>query len=100
MTAQQVKETLSANRQIVIDFFNDKVKEDRFYTLKWFMERVLAYAEISWKRRVNIGEKELFRVLNEIMKDYPMIAKGYKSNFQKAVEYFGYNKAVQIANAR
>lgn len=100
MTAQQVKETLSANRQIVIDFFIANVKEDRFYTLKWFMERVLVNAEASWKRRVNVGEKEVKSVLNNIMKNYPVIAKGYKSNFQKAAEYFGYNKAKQIANAK
>lgn len=100
MTSQQVKETLSANRQIVIDFFNENAKEDRFYTLKWFMERVLVNAEISWKRRVNIGEKEVMSVINNVVKCHPQMLKGYKSNFQKAVEYFGYNKAYQILNAR
>ena len=101
MTAQQVKETLTANREMVISFFNENVKEnDRFYTLKWFMNRVLVNAEISWKRRVNIGEKEVKSILNSVMRENPQIAKGYKSNFEKAAAYFGYNKAVQIANAR
>ena len=101
MTAQQVKETLTANREMVINFFNENVKQnDSFFTLKWFMNRVLANAEISWKRRVNIGEKEVKSILNSIMKNYPMIAKDYRSNFEKAAVYFGYNKTVQIANAQ
>ena len=34
------------------------------------------------------------------MNNYPQIAKGYVSNYQKAVNYFGEEKAKQILNAK
>ncbi|MCF0256694.1 MAG: hypothetical protein HUK10_10475 [Bacteroides heparinolyticus] len=100
MTAEQVKEILRSNREMVIEFFNANVKKDNFYTLSWFMTRVLENATLSWARRVNVGEKEVNSILNAIMKTYPQIANGYISNYQKAVNYFGKEKANQILNAR
>lgn len=100
MTAEEVKNVLSANREEVIRFFNENVKEDRFYNLKWFMTRVLNYATISWARRKNITEKDVEKVLKGVMKENPQIAKGYVSNYQKAVRYYGEKLAYQILNAR
>lgn len=68
MTTTEVKSVLGENREMVIDFFNENVKEDNFYNLKWFMTRVLNNAEISWNRRKNIGKKEITSVLNSIIK--------------------------------
>lgn len=85
---------------MVINFFNENVKEDNFYTLGWFMTRVLNEATPSWMRRKNIGEKEILSVLNKIIKNNPQIAKGYVSNYQKAVNYFGEEKAYQILSAK
>ena len=92
MTTLEVKQVLSNNREIVINFFNENVKEDKFYTLAWFMTRVLKNAEISWARRKNIGEKEINSILNSLVKQFPQIKKGYVSNYQKAVNYFGEEK--------
>lgn len=100
MTATEVTAVLKDNRNLVINFFNENVKEDKFYTLGWFMSRVLAEANASWARRKNIGEKEIISVLNKIIKIYPQIAKGYVSNYQKAVNYFGKDKADQILNSK
>ncbi|WP_373720157.1 hypothetical protein [Bacteroides heparinolyticus] len=100
MTAEQVKETLSSNREMVIEFFNANVKKDNFYTLKWFMSRVLQYATLAWARRVNVGEKEINSILKTIMKDYPQIANGYVSNYQKAVNYFGEEKVRMMLNGK
>lgn len=83
MTTTEVKSVLGENREMIINFFNENVKEDNFYNLKWFMTRVLNNAEISWKRRKSIGEKEITSVLNSIIKQYSNIKKGYISNFQK-----------------
>ena len=57
MTTTEVKSVLGENREMIINFFNENVKEDNFYNLKWFMTRVLNNAEISWMRRKSIGEK-------------------------------------------
>lgn len=100
MTTQQVTEVLKNNREQVINFFNANVKEDNFYNLKWFMTRVLNYAELSWKRRVNVGEKEIASILNSIVKDYPQIKKGYMSNYQKAVNYFGEEKVKMMLHCK
>lgn len=100
MTASEVKSVLSANREVVINYFNDNVKVDSFYTLGWFMTRVLNEATASWSRRKNIGEKEIMSVIKSVMKCYPQIAKGYVSNWQKAVNYFGEDKARKILNAK
>lgn len=100
MTAIETKQVLKDNREMVINFFNEKCKEDKFYTLGWFMNRVLIEANLSWERRKNIGEKEIMSVLNRIMKNNPQIAKGYVSNYQKAVYYFGKDKADQILNSK
>lgn len=100
MDATSVKSVLSENRMLVINFFNENAKEDSFYTLGWFMTRVLNEATASWARRKNIGEKEIMSVIKSVMKCYPQIAKGYVSNYQKAVNYFGENKANQILNAK
>lgn len=97
MTALEVKQVLSRNREIVIDFFNKEIKEDKFYTLAWFMTRVLKNAEISWARRKNIGEKEISSILNSLIKQYPQIKKGYVSNYQKAVNYFGEEKVKMMS---
>lgn len=99
MTREQVTEILKDNRDMVINFHNEKCKVDKFYTLKWFMTRVLERAVSSWARRVNIGEKEINQVINGVAKDYPQIMIGYKSNWDKAVAYFGYEHAKMIANA-
>lgn len=100
MTAIEVKTVLGNNREMVINFFNENVKSDNFYTLGWFMTRVLNEAAASWSRRKNIAEKEIMSVMNRIMNNYPQIAKGYVSNYQKAVNYFGEEKAKQILNAK
>ena len=100
MTTQQVTEVLKSNREMVINFFNENVKVDNFYNLKWFMTRVLNYAELSWKHRVNVGEKEINSILKSIMKDYPQIGKNYMSNYQKAVNYFGEEKVKMMLNAK
>lgn len=99
MTATEVKTVLSNNREIVINFFNENVKEDKFYTLKWFMTIILKSAVISWSRRKNISEKDIMTVMNSTMKNYPQIANGYVSNYQKAVNYFGENKVKQMLNS-
>lgn len=93
MTAVEVKTVLGNNREIVINFFGENVKTDKFYTLGWFMTRVLNEATSSWARRKNITEKEILSVLNKVMRNYPQIAKTYVSNYQKAVNYFGEEKA-------
>lgn len=100
MTATEVKKVLSDNREMVITFFNEHVKEDSFYTLNWFMTRVMNEANASWTRRKNIGEKEITSMLNKIVSAYPQIARGYVSNYQKAVNYFGKEKADQILNSK
>lgn len=100
MTTEQVKEILKSNREMVIEFFNANVKKDNFYTLNWFMTRVLENATLSWARRVNVGEKEINSILNSIMKSYPQIANGYVSNYEKAVNYFGEEKVRQMLNAK
>lgn len=100
MTTQQVTEVLRNNREQVISFFNENVKADNFYNLKWFMTRVLNYAEISWKRRVNVGEKEINSLMKSILKDCPQIGKNYISNYQKAVNYFGEEKVRMMLNAK
>lgn len=100
MTAAEVKTVLGSNREMVILFFNENVKTDNFYTLGWFMARVLTEATASWSRRKNVAEKEIMSVMNRIMKNYPQIAKGYVSNYEKAVNYFGKEKANQILNAK
>lgn len=98
MTTLEVKQVLSNNREIVINFFNENVKEDKFYTLAWFMTRVLKNAEISWARRKNIGEKEIRSILNSLIKEYPQIKKGYVSNYQKAINYFGEEKVKMMSH--
>lgn len=100
MTASEVKSILGNNREMIINFFYDNVKEDNFYNLGWFMTRVLNESIASWIRRKNIAEKEIMSVMNKVMKSYPQIAKGYISNYEKAVNYFGKEKADQILNAK
>lgn len=100
MTATEVKEVLSENREMVINFFNENVKVDNFYNLKWFMTRVLNAAEISWNRRKNIGEKDIVSVLNGVVKQYPQIQKGYISNYQKAVNYHGEDKVKMMLHCK
>lgn len=100
MTAEEVNTVLSSNREMVISFFNENVKADNFYTLKWFMIRVLTEATLSWARRKSIGEKEIQSVLSGVMRNYPQISKGYVSNYAKAVNYFGKEKADQILNTK
>lgn len=100
MKTVEVKTVLGANRDMVISFYNENVKEDKFYTLAWFMTRVLKSAEISWARRKNIGEKEINSILNGVIKDYPQIKRGYVSNFQKAVNYFGSEKAKMMSDCK
>lgn len=51
MTAEEVNTVLGSNREMVISFFNENVKVDNFYTLRWFMIRVLNEATLSWARR-------------------------------------------------
>lgn len=91
---------MGENREMVINFFSENVKEDSFYTLAWFMTRVLKNAEISWSRRKNIGEKDIQSVMNSIMKSYPQISKSYVSNYQKAVNYFGVEKVKMMLNSK
>lgn len=100
MTASEVKSILGNNREMIINFFYDNVKEDNFYYLGWFMTRVLNESIASWIKRKNIAEKEIMSVMNKVMKSYPQIAKGYISNYEKAVNYFGKEKANQILNAK
>ena len=100
MTAAEVTAVLKDNRDLVINFFNENVKVDKFYNLGWFMGRVLVEANASWARCKNIGEKEITSILNKIIKIYPQIAKEYVSNYQKAVNYFGKDKADQILNSK
>lgn len=100
MNATEVTSVLKENRNQVIRFFNENCKEDKFYTLSWFMNRVLVEATASWSRRKNVGEKEVLSILTKVMRVYPQIAKGYISNYQKAVNYFGAEKANQISEAR
>lgn len=59
MTAIEVKEVLANNRQLVISYFNENVKQDSFYNLSWFMTRILQESEIVWRRRKNVSEKEI-----------------------------------------
>ena len=92
MTAEEVNTVLGSNREMVISFFNENVKVDNFYTLRWFMIRVLNEATLSWARRKNIGEKEIQSVLSRVMRNV--------SNYAKAVNYFGKEKANQILNAK
>lgn len=100
MTATEVKSVLADNRNLVISFFNENVKQDNFYTLSWFMTRILFEATASWGRRKNVSEKEVVQVIGKVMRTYPQIAKGHVSNYQKAVKYFGAELANQIENAR
>lgn len=100
MNATEVTLALKENRNQVIGFFNENCKEDNFYTLSWFMNRVLVEATASWSRRKNVGEKEILSILNKVMRIYPQIARGYVSNYQKAVNYFGAEKANQISETR
>lgn len=100
MTAVEVKTVLGNNREMVIHFFKENVKVDNFYTLGWFMTRVLNEATASWARRKNIADKEIMSAMNRVMNNYPQIAKGYVSNYEKAVNYFGKEKANQILNAK
>ena len=100
MTAAEVTAVLKDNRDLVINFFNENVKVDKFYNLGWFMGRVLVEANASSARRKTIGEKEITSILNKIIKIYPQIAKEYVSNYQKAVNYFGKDKADQILNSK
>ncbi|WAX07258.1 hypothetical protein BF698P1_00013 [Bacteroides phage BF698P1] len=100
MTATEVKSVLADNRNLVISFFNENVKQDNFYTLSWFMTRILLEATASWARRKNVSEKEVMQVIGKVMRTYPQIEKGHVSNYQKAVKYFGEELANQISNAR
>lgn len=100
MIATEVTSVLKENRNQVIDFFNENCKDDKFYTLSWFMNRVLAEATASWGRRKNVGRKEISSILSKVMRIYPQIAKGYISNYQKAVNYYGAEKARQISETR
>lgn len=100
MIATEVTSVLKENRNQVIDFFNENCKDDKFYTLSWFMNRVLAEATASWSMRKNVGEKEILSILNKVMRIYPQLARGYVSNHQKAVNYFGAEKANQISETR
>lgn len=100
MTAEEVNTVLGSNREMVISFFDENVKVDNFYTLRWFMIRVLSEATLSWAKRKNIGEKEIQSVMSRVMHNYPQISKGYVSNYAKAVNYFGKEKANQILNAK
>lgn len=100
MTAIEVKEVLANNRQLVISYFNENVKQDSFYNLSWFMTRILQESEIVWRRRKNVSEKEIMSVIAKIMKQYPQIAKNYVSNFEKAVNYFGEDKVKQMMNIK
>ena len=100
MTAIEIKTVLGNNREMVINFFNENVKVDNFYTLGWFMTIILNEATASWSKRKNIAEKEIMSVMNRVMKNYPQIAKEYISNYQKAVNYFGKEEANQILNAK
>ena len=99
MIATEVTSVLKENRNQVIDFFNENCKDDKFYTLSWFMNRVLAEATVSWGRRKNVGEKEISSILSKVMRVYPQIAKGYISNYQKTVNYYGAEKAKQMYEA-
>lgn len=100
MTAIEVKSVLADNRNLVISYFNENVKQDSFYNLGWFMTRILQESEIVWRRRKNVSEKEIMSVIAKIMKQYPQIAKNYVSNFEKAVNYFGEDKAKQMINIK
>ncbi len=51
MTASEVKSILGNNREMIINFFYDNVKEDNFYNLGWFMTRVLNESIASWIKR-------------------------------------------------
>lgn len=101
MTQNEVKMTLAANRDLVISFFNNECAENHpHYTLKWFMTQILERAEIGWARRRNISEKEIISMMTKMFNTYPSLKKGYVSNWQKAVNYFGYDKACAIARTR
>lgn len=99
MTAEEVKIELSKHRDLVINYYKDNCKEDRLKTLKWYMCRVLQHAEISWSRRKNITEKDVNSVIKGVMKSYPQLKKGYISNWQKAVNYYGLETARLMAEA-
>lgn len=100
MTTIEVKEVLANNRQLVISYFNENVKQDSFYNLGWFMTRILQESEIVWRRRKNVSEKEIMSVIAKIMKQYPQIAKNYVSNIEKDVNYFGEDKVKQMMNIK
>lgn len=100
MTAEEVNTVLGGNREMIISFFDENVKADNFYTLKWFMIRVLNEAALSWAGRKNTGEKEIQSVPGKVIRNYPQIPKDYISNYAKAVNYFGREKANQILNAK
>ena len=100
MTHEQTIQILHENRDEVIDFYKENVnpKEE---SLRNFMISFLRHAEIRWERRVNINpEKDLPRIFKAFKRDNAYMMKGYVSNWQKAVNYFGYEKAARIANAR
>lgn len=100
MTQQEIQTTLAANRDIVINYFNENCKDDKFYNLKWFMTSILKHAQITWVRRKNIAEKDVMSVINQIVKCNPFLLKGYKSNWEKAVYYHGYDLAKNISNCK
>lgn len=101
MTTQEVKAILSENRDLVINYYNENcAPRDKFFSLKWFMERVLINAELSWARRKNIGEKEIMTAIKQVIKSNPFLLKGYKSNWEKAVYYHGLDLAKKISNCK
>lgn len=64
MTASEVKSILRNNREMIINFFYDNVKEDNFYNLGWFMTRVLNESIASWIKRKKYSRKRNY-VSNE-----------------------------------
>ena len=40
MTAEEVNTVLGSNREMIISFFNENVKVDNFYTLRWLEEKI------------------------------------------------------------
>ena len=75
MTAIEVKEVLANNRQLVISYFNENVKQDSFYNLSWFMTRILQESEIVWRRK-----KKRIRKRNNVSyrKDHEAISPNSK----------------------
>lgn len=101
MTQQEVKSILSANRDLVINYYAENcAPRNKFYDIKWFMGRVLVNAEISWAKRKNIAEKDVMAVIKSVIKSNPQLLKGYMSNWEKAVRYHGYDLAKKIADCK